>query len=294
MPSKREYDSDTEDTEDAKNRYYEIDEKDGERVAVIHELDPSKLHPTSKEDVKGGSRYIAIGRPGSGKSTLIKFLMYCKRHIFPVAQIHSGTEESNGFFTEYVPSCFIFEGPLDPDNLKVEENFEKRQKYARQYLEPTGASAWCFNVYDDCTDDNKFLKKPVIQRKYKNGRHMRMMDILSLQYALDMPRNIRGCIDGVFIMYEPNPEIRKKIWENFGKSYISNYQDFSDLMDNLQTYEALYINLNTDFNKGSYDLESNVFTIKPDIKKIPKDWKHGANEVWEFHKERFNPNYTSF
>lgn len=283
MPPQKSRESDDE-NEDTRSSYYEVDESKGDRVAVIRELDLNTLNPKDQKDTKGGARYGVIGMPGSGKSSLIKYLMYCKKHIAPVAQIFSGSEENQPFFGDFTPQSFI-SGDLEASNMNPLENFEKRQKIARQYLEPEGTSPWCFNIVEDGTSDTKFMKTPVFQRMYKNGRHWRMIHLLSLQFALDLKSNIRGCLDGVFIMFTANPDIRKKIYEKFG-NYIPTYADFCDLMDSLEQYEALYINYKSSENN---DLESNVFFIKPDIKRVPKGWKFGCPEYWEFHNERYNP-----
>jgi ATPase subunit of ABC transporter with duplicated ATPase domains len=77
--------------------------------------------------MKNGSKYVIIGKPGTGKSTLVKSIIYSKKHIFPVGMFFSGTEDSNGFFSEIAPTSFIYNG-LDTNDLTPIENFKKRQK----------------------------------------------------------------------------------------------------------------------------------------------------------------------
>ena len=55
-------------------------------------------------------------------------------------------------------------------------------------------------------------------------------------------------------------------------------------MDALTTdYTALYINNMSTSNK----IEDTVFYYKADPTKIPKDWKFGCKEFWQFHNERY-------
>lgn len=269
--------------EDETTNYYDLDNKDSKTVA-IKELDLSTLYPLHPNDTRNGSKYVVIGKPGTGKSTLIKSILYSKKHIFPTGKVHSGTEDSNGFFGEIMPSTFIENG-LDLDNLTSINNFKKRQQYAKQYLESRGDFPWSYIILDDCSSDNKLFKKPIFQDLYKNGRHWRMLHILSLQYSLDIPPPIRVCIDGVFILRESNPGMRKKLYENYG-SCVDTFSDWNDLMDQLtDNYTAMFINNKTTSNS----MEDTIFYYKADPNNIPKDWKIGCREYWDFHYDRFDP-----
>ena len=117
---------------------------------------------------------------------------------------------------------------------------------------------------------------------YKNGRHFRMMHILSLQYCLDIKPEIRVNIDGVFILREPNINMRRKLYENYG-SCVPSFEMWCQLMDELTTdYTAIYIN-----NKStSNDMQDCIFYYKANREAIPKHWKFGCKEFWEFHKVR--------
>jgi len=276
------YDSD----EDVVN-YYDLDDKNS-RVVGIKELDLNTLYPQHPLDLKNGSKYCFIGKPGTGKSTIIESFLYAKKHIFPVGAFWSGTEDSNGFFGKFAPASFIRDGTLDPNNLKSLEDLNKRQKIARKYLEPRGDNPWCVEVLDDCTADAKFLKKVVVKDTYKNGRHKAKAHLLSLQFCLDIPTEIRGLIDGTFICREGNPKNRLRLFENFGNC-VDNIHDWNDLMDGLtDDYCCMYVN-----NKGTSNvMEDNIFYYKADPNKIPKNWKFGCNEYWEFHNERFDPNFV--
>ena len=67
----------------------------------IRELDPDMIAPSTKNMNKpdqGGSKIVVIGKPGTGKTTLITSLIQEKSHIFPVGVVMSGTEDSNGHY----------------------------------------------------------------------------------------------------------------------------------------------------------------------------------------------------
>ena len=270
-----EYDYNDNDEDDNKS-------KTDENTLYINELDINTLKPEHSKDYKNGCKLVIIGAPGTGKSTIIKSIIYSKKHILAVGQVFSGTEDSNGFFGEFFPESFIYNG-LDTSDLTPLENFKKRQKIARQYIEPTGGYPWALNVIDDCTYDTAFLKKPIIKELQKNGRHWAMLHILSLQYCLDIKPEIRVNINGVFILRESRLDIRKKLYENYG-GCIPSFDMFCQIMDALTTdYTAIYINNMSVSNK----IEDNVFYYKANPNAIPKDWKFGCKEFWQFHNERY-------
>ena len=275
-----EYDYD--DEEDETNTKSKSKSSSNESILYINELDINTLKPEHSKDYKNGCKLVIIGAPGSGKSTIIKSIIYAKKHILAVGQVFSGTEDSNGFFGEFFPESFIYNG-LDTSDMTPLDNFKKRQKIARQYIEPTGGHSWALQVIDDCTYDTSFLKKPIIKEYYKNGRHFSMLHILSLQYCLDIKPDIRVNINGVFILRESRLDIRKKLYENYG-GCIPSFDMFCQIMDALTTdYTAIYINNMSVSNK----IEDNVFYYKANPNAIPKDWKFGCKEFWQFHNERY-------
>lgn len=254
-----------------------------EREINIKELDIHNIWPRHDKDWKGGGRYIMIGAPGKGKSTVIKSILYKKKHILPVGTIFSGTEDSNGFFGEFVPKLFITNG-LDSKDLTAIENFEKRQKFAHKYLEPNNMNPWSFLVIDDCTYDAKFLKRDIMQKVHKNGRHWRMLYLLSLQYAMDANVQLRTTISGVFLFKDATEASLKKLFLNFGIHV--NFQEFKEIMNELTNdWSCVFI----DFTVQSDNIEDCYFFYKADPNEIPKGWKMGCPEYWEYHNMRYDP-----
>jgi len=277
-----EYDYNDNDDEDNDNNTKKGKSSSNDTTLYINELDINTLKPEHSKDYKNGCKLVIIGAPGTGKSTIIKSIIYAKKHILSIGQVFSGTEDSNGFFGEFFPESFIYSG-LDTSDMSPLDNFKKRQKIARQYIEPTGGHSWALQVIDDCTYDTSFLKKPIVKEYYKNGRHWAMLHILSLQYCLDIKPDIRVNINGVFILRESRLDIRKKLYENYG-GCIPSFDMFCQIMDALTTdYTALYINNMSTSNK----IEDTVFYYKANPNAIPKDWKFGCKEFWQFHNERY-------
>jgi hypothetical protein len=248
----------------------------------IRELNTDIIPPISDKyndpNYNGGCKLVVVGKPGTGKSTLIKALLYSKKHIFPVGMAMSGSEDSNHAYREIMPSTFVY-NEYDEERIK---SFIKRQKIASQHL----PNPWSVLILDDCTDDPKVFNKPLQQALYKKGRHWKMLYILSLQYAMDVKPVIRTNVDGIFILREPLLKNREALYKNYA-SIVPDFNTFCELLDQLtDDYCALYIHNATQTNEWT----DCVYYWKAPM--IPKGWKFGSEDYWKFHMERFNTEYV--
>lgn len=243
------------------------------KTLSIHELNIDMIRPNT-ESIKGdlgGTKLTIIGKPGSGKSVLIKYILHCKKHIIPAAVIVSGSEESNHFYSKIFPELFIFE----QYKKEIIENIYKRQKLAIEHFD----HPWLVLVMDDCMDDVRIFNDPVMIGLFKNSRHWNLLSIFANQYVLDFKPCIRSNIDGVFIFREPNNTNREKIYKNFA-SIIPTYDLFCILMNELTTdYTCIYINNQTNSNNW---VEC-VFWMKAEI---VDDFKFGAEDYVQFAETR--------
>jgi len=247
----------------------------------IKELDPDIIPPSTKNyknPEQGGAAIVVIGKRGAGKSWLMRSLLYAKKHIFPVGMVMSGTEDANGFYGKMFPSTFIF-NEYNEDKIT---KFIQRQKIAMKHVE----NPWNILLIDDCTDDAKVFRRPLQQGLYKRSRNFKTNYYLVLQYGLDVNPAIRTNVDGVFILREPNLRNRKIMYENYC-GIIPDFKRFCDLMDQLtDDHTALYIHNVSKTNNW----QDCVFWYK--ARKVPDDFRFGCQEYWDFHNQRYNPEYV--
>ncbi len=242
---------------------------------LLQELNVNMIRPNT-ESLKsnlGGTKITIIGKPGSGKSMLIKYLLYCKRHIIPAGVVISGSEESNRFYSTMFPKSFIYV----KYKKELIENVKQRQKLAKDHLD----NSWLVLVMDDCMDDVKIFNDPVMIGLFKNSRHWNLFSIFANQYVFDFKPVIRTNIDGIFIFREPNQTNREKIYKNFA-SIIPSYKIFCAIMDQITNdYTCIYINNQLHVN----DWTECVFWLKA---QMVEDFKFGSEDYWEFARMREN------
>lgn len=217
---------------------------------------------------------VLIGKRDTGKSFLVRDLLYHHRDI-PVGTVISPTESANKFYSNIVPSMFIHDEYTQP----TLNNVVKRQKLIVKRIEDTVRSVGScdidprsFLILDDCLYDSSWIKDPNIRLLFMNGRHYKMMFVITMQYPLGIPPNLRTNIDYVFILRENITGNRKRIYENYAGMFPS-FDIFCQVMDQCtENYECLVIHTNAKSNK----LEDQVFWYKaeprPTFQMCPQYW----------------------
>ena len=232
-----------------------------------------------RPDENKGPVVVLIGRRDTGKSFLVRDLLYYHQDI-PIGTVISGTEAGNGFFAEHVPKLFIH----DEYNSAIIENILKRQKTVLKQIKKemeaykrTNIDPRAFVILDDCLYDNKWTKDKLMRLLFMNGRHWKIMLIITMQYPLGIPPNLRTNIDYVFILREPYIANRKRIWENYGGMFPT-FESFCQVMDQCtENFECLVIDNNCKSNK----LQDQIYWYKA---QSHKSFRLGSNEFWEISK----------
>ena len=205
-----------------------------------------------RADETKGPVVVLIGRRDTGKSFLVRDLLYYQQSI-PIGTVVSGTEEGNGFYTKMVPKLFIhneYASVIIENILKRQRAvFKQIRKEEEQYRKKTTIDPRTFVILDDCLYDNSWAKDKLMRLLFMNGRHWKIMLIITMQYPLGVPPNLRTNIDFVFILREPYITNRKRIYENYAGMFPT-FESFCQVMDQCtENYECLVINNNAKSNK---------------------------------------------
>lgn len=259
-----------------------VEDKNGDRTFYIKEFDLNKMTPIDANDIKHGTRILAIGRPGVGKSKIIESIMLYKEHVTAAGLFISGSEKNNGEFANIVPPIFVH-SDLD---MKFYEKTINRQPIAKKYLK----NSWVFHVINDVASiDPTVLKKKPFSEIYFNGRHLNIIHVLSAQYMMDFKKSFRSSIDYIFLCKETNAANLTSLYENFGKTYFKTEADFVEIMAQVtEDFTALVIVNNGTSNK----IEDCLFWYRADLSKFPPGWKFGSETMWAHDAQRRDPNYV--
>lgn len=227
-----------------------------------------------------GPVIVLIGRRDTGKSFLVKDLLYYHQDI-PIGTVVAGTEEGNGFYNKLVPKLFIH----NEYNTAIIENVLKRQRqvlkqikkdvitYKKSNIDPR-----TFVILDDCLYDATWTRDKMMRLLFCNGRHWKVMLIITCQYPLGIPPMLRTNIDYVFILRESYISNRKRIYDNYCGMFPT-FESFCQVMDSTtENYECLVIDNNVKSNK----LQDMVYWYKGTDH---NDFKLGSKEFWELSKD---------
>jgi len=233
-----------------------------------------------KPNENKGPVIVLIGRRDTGKTYLVKDLLYFHQDI-PIGTVISGTEAGNGFYANIVPKLFIH----DEYNSVLIENVLRRQKTVLKQIQKemeafrrSSIDPRTFVIMDDCLYDNTWAKDKLMRLLFMNGRHWKVMLIITMQYPLGIPPTLRTNIDYVFILREPYLSNRKRIWENYA-SMFPTLESFCSVMDQTtENFECLVINNNAKTSK----LSDQIFWYKAESR---PDFRLGSKEFWEISKE---------
>lgn len=232
-----------------------------------------------KPNENKGPVVVLIGRRDTGKSFLVRDLLYYHQDI-PIGTVISGTEAGNSFYSNHVPKLFIHE----EYNMTIIDNILKRQKTVLKQItkdiatyKKSSIDGRTFVILDDCLYDSSWTRDKLMRMLFMNGRHWKIMLVITMQYPLGIPPNLRTNIDYVFILREPYISNRKKIYDNYAGMFPT-FESFCQIMDQCtENYECLVINNNANSNR----LQDQIFWYKAEPH---ADFKLGSREFWEISK----------
>jgi len=238
----------------------------------IKKFDPSSISPDKV--------LIFLGKRNTGKSFLVRDILYYNRDI-PIGTVISPTEGANKFYSNIVPGLFIHD-EYTPELL---DNVVKRQKLIQKKInKETMMYGKCsidpraFLILDDCLYDGCWKRDKNVRYLFMNGRHIKVFLLITMQYVLGVPPDLRTNVDYVFILRENNYGNRRRMYENYC-SVFPSFEIFCDCMDALtEGYGCLVIDNTSKSNK----LEDNVFWYCAEDHPA---FTVGSKEFWTIHNQ---------
>ena len=253
-----------------------------------------KLKQFDMSSIQSDKVVLFIGKRETGKSFLVRDLLWHNRDL-PVGTVISGTEGANQFYSKMIPSIFIH----DEYTPEIIDNFVKRQRrLVKKQID--GVSEYqnidprAFLILDDCLYDNSWVKNKNVRSLFMNGRHYKAFFIVTSQYSLGIPPNLRTNVDYVFVLRETIHSNRRRLFEQYCGMFPT-YEFFCSVMDQCtENFECLVINNNSKSSK----LEDQCFWYKgsdhPDFR-LGADilWKQSSSMALNDDSDDENPDFLS-
>ena len=228
-----------------------------------------------------------IAKRATGKSFLTREIMYQKKNIAAAIAI-SRTEKLNSFYSEFIPDSYIY-SEYSSDILariyerqsKINEDNKKRIKDKKKIKNDS-----LMLIMDDCmSSKGTWLKDPNILELFFNGRHHHLSFILTMQYSVGIPPEMRSNFDYIFLLAEDTISNRKRLYEHYAGMFPTFdifQQVFSDITEN---YGIMVI----DNRIHSKNLTDKVFWYK--AKNVPT-FKIGCNKYHKYHTTAYDKEWN--
>lgn len=162
---------------------------------------------------------LILGKKGSGKSTVLKNILYFKRNTYDTGIGFCGSYGAVQGLAGHIPAGLLYDEGFD------EEVFVKFIQQAEEY-KAKNRNKNLFVIFDDCMYDKKIMSGKHIRKLYMNGRHMNATHFNCVQYMMDMPIDLRNQVDYVFMMKETSHTNLKKIYDMFFKDAFKKFDEF--------------------------------------------------------------------
>jgi hypothetical protein len=228
-----------------------------------------------------------IAKRATGKSFLTREIMFQKRKIAAAIAI-SRTEKLNSFYSEFIPDSYIY-SEYSPDiltriyerQLQMKEDNERRKKDGKKIKDDS-----IMLIMDDCmSSKGTWLKDPNITELFFNGRHHHISFILTMQYSVGIPPEMRSNFDYIFLLAEDFLSNRKRLYDHYASMFPTFdifQQVFSDITED---YGVMVINNRV----HSKNITDKVFWYK--AKTVPT-FNVGCHKFRNFHEKTYDSNWN--
>ena len=222
------------------------------------------------------SMIFVIGKRKTGKTLLIRDFCYqihmhkCQGVSIDTCIVFSPTEGMQQTFGAFVPEVFIYktfrEDVIMQLMAKQKEMLERAEQRTKNVIV----------IIDDCAYDKQVWKSPALREVSMNGRHCKIMVIVTVQYCMDIPTALRANIDLTIALRNNSRNDKEKYKKQFFGQF-GTYKDFEQTFDLLTDDYGAIISVN---DSNSNNIHETIFWYKSDPKLIPERFRFGSPAFW--------------
>jgi len=195
---------------------------------------------------------VMIAKRASGKSWVCRSILKHFKDI-PVGLIIAPTEKmaTPPFYSDFFPDSYIhydykteiIESLLVRQDIMIEKN-QDRIEQGKKLVDPRA-----FILMDDCLSKKGAWSKdqPIMELLF-NGRHYKLMYMLTMQFPLGISPELRNNFDYIFLLKDNNYSNLKRLYEHY-----------AGMFPTFDSFRMIFKELTNDFgsmvivNRGVYD-----------------------------------------
>jgi hypothetical protein len=156
------------------------------------------------------SMLLNIGRSGSGKSTVVNYLMTTNKFLknfFDEVFLFSPTAKLDDLSKHLkLKDKYLITNPTEE---KLEEILNKQERLIKKDgIESVGKNNKVLIIFDDIVSDPQFLKSNAMIRLATMGRHFLVSSIINTQSYTKIPRAIRLQANALILFPSSNNEVK--------------------------------------------------------------------------------------
>lgn len=228
---------------------------------------------------------VMVAKRGSGKSVVVKEILK-KYSYIPGGAIISKTDKLNPFYGKFFPELYIhyeYRSEIITNILKRQKDIsikcEEKMKQ-RKKLDPRAVL-----VMDDClASKGSWIKDQNIMEIFFNGRHYKLMYILTMQFPLGIPPELRSNFDYIFLLAEDFVSNLKRLYDHYAGMFPS-FDSFKQVFNQVTAdYGSLVI-----VNRGSRNsILEKVYWFKASNSECTK---FGCRQFNKFNERNYNKDW---
>ena len=246
--------------------------------------------------IDGNHRFLLGDFTVTHNSTAAVDLMYHIRDISDGVTF-SPTDKFTGLWESFTPPISVHENwdskivtkVIDRQVRLFNEEFSRMVKESRENGGPPARKSDVeiepvYIIADDCLADNAFLKDPIMNTLFMNGRHLKIHFLITSQWLLSLKIQQRQLVDYLIVCEEDSPPALMRLYDSFFSSYIPTYQAFCDIMGTVtKNFGTLVLDRT---GKKSSSIEDRLFWWRPKLRE-PHSFRIGSDEFWKFSAEKY-------
>jgi hypothetical protein len=172
---------------------------------------------------RDGRIIMIIGRRGSGKSSLIEWLMHELHTRYDFALGMAPTRSSIEMLERHMPFSMVH------DDGFAEDAFKKLIGIANS-LANKGKLKNGLLVMDDCNSSKEAFRGKDMRNAFFNGRQYGLTIVWGVHWCMDLLPDLRAQVDYVIVLKDSNRKNKERLYNNFFGMF-DKFDDFQRVMD---------------------------------------------------------------